>query len=175
MPTYLEPSRPYATDAFHHSEVFPGRLWMGEAPRKRDLETLRALGVTDIINLISLEDVHASQREAAFQVHHFPFPDGFFTSPQDGLRGHSQRMMVSAATRLDELMLAGKPTYLHCVAGISRSPTVYILWLIRSGHAPTFHEALNRAVRVRPVVSPNPDLVQIVRELHPHAFPDDAG
>lgn len=170
MPSYLEPARPYTTSDFQLSEIFPGRLWIGEMPGEQDLDTLKQLGITDIINLISPEDVLARQKAAAFQVHHYPFPDGFFASPQDELRGHSLRMMTAAAQRLDELMKGGKPTYLHCVAGISRSPTVYMLWLIRGGHALTFREALTRTQRARPIISPNPDLVDIVRELHPKAF-----
>lgn len=171
MPSYLEPGRPYATEDFHHSEIFPGRLWLGEAPNSdRDLATLRGYGVTDILNLVSPEDILERQQSAAFRVHHYPFPDGFFTSEEGDLRGYSQRMMIAAAQRLDELMRGGTPTYLHCVAGISRSPTVYILWLLRGGHALTFREALNRTLRARPIVSPNPDLVDIVRELHPKAF-----
>lgn len=172
MPSYHEPSRPYSTLDFQLSEMFPGRLWLGEAPRAQDMPVLRRLGITDIVNLTSIAEVHALEREAEFTVHHYPFPDGFFASRGDGeLRDHAHRMMEEAATRLDELLGAGKPTYLHCVAGISRSPTVLILWMLRSGQAPTFREALDRAARVRPVVSPNPDLVDIVRELHPGAFP----
>ena len=170
MASYPEPVRPYFTADFHHSEIFPGRLWLGEAPRDKDLAHLRTLGVTDIVDLTGAEDVLTREREAAFNVHHFPFPDGFFTSLHDE-RVLSRRMMTGAANQLQELLTSGAPTYLHCIAGISRSPTVYILWMLQFGHAQTFQEALNRATRARSVISPNPDLVEIVRDLHPRAFP----
>jgi protein-tyrosine phosphatase len=169
---HLEPSRPYSSDEFHHSEALPGRLWLGEAPRGKDLPRLRELGVTDIVNLTSVEDVVAAERDGKFDVHHFPFPDGFFGARGAGpLRAHAVQMMEQACRRLEELLDSNKPTYLHCVAGISRSPTVFMLYLIRSGQVKTFPEAHRRTHAVRSVVSPNPDLVEIVRELEPGAFP----
>ena len=168
----LEPSRPYSTDEFQFSEVIPARMWLGEAPRRRDVKTLRDLGVTDIVNLTSLDEVQAVEREAAFNVHHYPFPDGFLGAHGSGeLRRHARGMMQDACARLDELFQAGTRTYLHCVAGISRSPTVFMLWLIRTRRARTFREAYHLAHEARPLVSPNPELVEIMRELEPDAFP----
>jgi predicted protein tyrosine phosphatase len=170
MSHYWEPSRPYSSPEFQYSEILPGRLWIGEAPRKQDVETLRKLGVTDILNLTRLDEVLAVEREAQFRVHAFPFPDGGFGWGGKDLRLRAHEMMVGAVGRLDELLAGGMPTYLHCVAGISRSPTVYIMWQLRAGQARNFHEALERTLQARPIVSPNPDLVDIVRELHPGAF-----
>jgi len=168
----LEPSRPFGSDEFHFSVALPGRLWLGEAPRGRDLRTLRELGITDIVNLTSLDEVHTGEREAAFQVHHFPFPDGYFGARPGGeLRTQARTMMLEACQRLDELMTAEKPTYLHCVAGISRSPTVFMLWLLRSRRAATFIDAFRLARDARSIVSPNPELIELVRELEPSAFP----
>lgn len=168
--SYWEPTRPFASPEFQFSEAVPGRLWLGEAPRKQDVDTLRTLGVTDIVNLTRLHDVLEVEREARFNVHAFPFPDGGFGWGAVDLKMRAHRMMLDAVQRLDELMSQGSPTYLHCVAGISRSPTVYILWQLRAGHARSYREALERTEQVRPIVHPNPDLVDIVRELHPGAF-----
>lgn len=168
--SYWEPSRPYSSPEFQFSEAIPGQLWIGEAPRKQDIETLRKLGITDILNLTRIEEVRSLEEEARFNVHPFPFPDGGFGWGASDLRNRAHRMMIDAVARLDELMSSGRPTYLHCVAGISRSPTVYIMWQIKRGHAASYREALQRTTKVRPIVSPNPDLVDIVRELHPSAF-----
>lgn len=168
--SYWEPTRPFFSPEFHFSEAIPGRLWIGEAPRRQDVETLRGLGITDIVNLTRLDEVLSIEREAQFRVHEFPFPDGGFGGGAKDLRLRAHEMILGAVGRLDELISGGSPTYLHCVAGISRSPTIFILWQLRAGQARSFHEALERTARVRPIVSPNPDLVDIVRELHPSAF-----
>ena len=169
---YWEPTRPFTSEAFQYSEALPGKLWIGEAPRPADIPVLRTLGFTDIVNLTRRDEVLALERQSQFNVHAFPFPDGGFNPvfANKGLKERAHQMMVAAAARLGELMSSGSPTYLHCVAGISRSPTVLILWMLQSGQAKHFREALDRAARIRPMVSPNPDLVDIVRELLPGAF-----
>ena len=166
-----EPGRPYSTDEFQYSEILPGRLWLGEAPRTKDLPVLRALGITDIVNLTPVPEIGERARQGQFTVHHFPFTDGAFRlmSSQRG-KAKAQQMMCAAAGRLGELMDSGRSCYLHCMAGISRSPTVLIMWMLRSGRAASFRSALEEVSRKRPIVRPNPELVALLREEIPTAF-----
>jgi protein-tyrosine phosphatase len=170
----VEPGRPYATDQFQYSVVIPELLWLGEAPREADLDVLSGHGIEDVINLTPVPHVRAAQHARGLRVHHFPFPDGGFgRDPACApARARAQEMMVAAARTLEELVAAGRRTYLHCMAGISRSPSVLILWLLQSGRARTFPEALDATRTARPLAWPNTDLISIVRELVPRAFPE---
>lgn len=169
-----EPGRPYATDAFQYSPIVPNRLWLGEAPRDEDMGLLRRLGITDMVNLARLPEIRERQEKAGFRVHWFPFQDGTFRAAEDpsSARANAMKMLVSARDTLHTLLEAGTPTYLHCVAGISRSPTVMLLWMISKGGHQSFRHALRELETQRPVVSPNPELVELVVDLHPEAFQD---
>jgi protein-tyrosine phosphatase len=167
-----EPSRPFQSPEFQYSVIYPGELWLGEAPRDEDIEILHALGITDIINLTSRPDVLERERAAGFTVHHFPFPDGGFAHSNTAAadRVHAFQMITGAAERLDELVGTGARIYQHCVAGISRGPTVLLYWLLGTGQHDSYHSALESVQQARPFVFPDPDLVDILRELCPEAF-----
>ncbi len=112
-----------------YDQVFP-KLWVGSCPgRTEDIDHLiQDTRVSAMLNLVTDEDVrrlgsdlplllvHSSRR--GVEVRRFPITDG---DTED------LRTKLPAAVRLlDGLLAAGHSVYLHCIAGIERSPSVAI-------------------------------------------------
>ena len=58
---------------------------------------------------------------------------------------------------------AGRPTYVHCLAGVNRSGAVVTAYLMFE-HGWGRDEALRHLQRQRPVVQPNPTLMRLLSE-----------
>jgi len=116
------------------NEVADG-LWVGPCPRSpefiRDLRQVH--GLTGLVNLQTDGDLEElgmawplmwrflmSVGISALRVEIVDFDDR-------SLVAHLDR----AADAVQEMVGAGHPTYLHCTAGVNRSPTAAIAWLVR--------------------------------------------
>lgn len=127
--------------------ISPGKiedgLWVGEVPRsEEDYVYLRALGVDTIVSLQTDEEVerYGLLPQAKFSLqarhriveHRYPIED--FPSPD-------LRVRCAGAVRLvAKLRAKGHKVYLHCTAGLNRSPTVaaaYLAWTrgLKAGEA----------------------------------------
>lgn len=110
-------------------------LFVGPEPKDEgDFEQLRSMKVTAILSLQSEEDVQtnglqnrrntAARRGLIF--HNVPVAD--FD------RAHLRRRLRDCVAVLDDLLKSGQVVYLHCTAGVSRSPTVaaaFLHWKLR--------------------------------------------
>mmetsp|Transcript_17806 Transcript_17806/g.30557 ORF Transcript_17806/g.30557 Transcript_17806/m.30557 type:complete len:158 (-) Transcript_17806:995-1468(-) len=76
-------------------------------------------------------------------------------SPGEDLVAHFTR----AFEFIDSAVAAQGACFVHCVAGISRSATVCIGWLMARQHL-TYDQAFRMVHRVRPFVMPNPGFRQ---------------
>lgn len=81
----------------------------------------------------------------------YPFPD--FSA--DGLRAG----LPAAVAALDALLRAGHTVYLHCTAGMGRSPGVAIAHAYWCSHAATLDEAYAALTAVRPC-GPNKEAIR---------------
>jgi len=91
--------------------------------------------------------IHANQMELV----RIPFPD----FDPEGLRVGLPR----AVARLNLLLERGETVYLHCTAGMGRSPAVAITWLYWYGPFDTLDEAYNYLTDIRPC-GPNKDAIR---------------
>lgn len=107
-----------------------GRLWVGAEPRDdADVRYLQALQITAILSLQDAEDRGddgiAGERNAAlqagFQFENVPVKD---FSPAD-----LQLRLRDCVAALSRLVDEGHSVYVHCTAGVSRSPTVVAAYL----------------------------------------------
>jgi atypical dual specificity phosphatase len=57
----------------------------------------------------------------------------------------------------------------HCSAGISRSPTIVVAYLMKR-HEMSLRSALGKVIRARPQVSPNPGFLQQLKEMEMEIF-----
>jgi protein-tyrosine phosphatase len=109
-------------------------LFVGSSPHEtHEIEELRSLGTTAILNLQTEEDIGARglhwEKKAAFAAglvfRNVPVND-FDTADL-------QRKLPECVLALDEMLKARHIVYLHCTAGVSRSPTVaaaYLHWCL---------------------------------------------
>lgn len=105
-------------------------LFIGPNPIDEvDFAQLQAMRITAILSLQSKHDVNQSEflsrqsmaTERALIFHNFPVVD--FD------RADLRRKLPDCVRVLDDLLKSGEIVYLHCTAGVSRSPTVAAAFL----------------------------------------------
>jgi protein-tyrosine phosphatase len=113
-------------------QVFP-QIFVGTYPeRPADVDRLRQdFGVTAVLNLHSDEDLHdlsvpwtdlaAHYRRSGIELRRVPVRD----FDRDDLR----RNLPECVRVLRELIEAGHTVYVHCTAGMGRSPSVVVAYL----------------------------------------------
>ena len=74
----------------------------------------------------------------------------------------AESQIVAAAGQLQDWVSKGEKVFVHCKAGISRSPTVVMAWLI-AYQKYSFDDAWCKVVKARPIVRPNPHFVGILK------------
>jgi len=120
---------------FDCDEIIPGRLWVGRYVRPEDVEVLRNLGITSILNLQSdrdLADYNISMKKlltaydlAGIELRRIPIPD--FDRQAIGIQ------LPQAVDELENAMVPNSGrVYVHCTAGINRGPTLAAAYLVKA-------------------------------------------
>jgi protein-tyrosine phosphatase len=98
-----------------------------------EVERLRSLGITAILSLQTEEDIGAeglNREKKAAVAAELAFRN---VQVNDFDAADLRRRLPQCVLALDELLKAGHTVYLHCTAGVSRSPTVaaaYLHWCL---------------------------------------------
>jgi Dual specificity phosphatase, catalytic domain len=139
---WLERDEPsYSTT--NYSSIEEG-LYLGGLLHEAPLDT-RA-----VLNLCETKDRYAAE------VHRWePIPDAAPAPSIDWLRQQVEFV--------DQQRRAGRPVYVHCAAGVSRSAMVLTAYLMARDGC-TRDEALKRIRARRPIISPNPAFMQLLLE-----------
>jgi protein-tyrosine phosphatase len=98
---------------------------------ENEIGNLRALGITAILSLQSEEDVGKNGiawEEKAALAAKLTFCN---VSVNDFDKADLRRKLPACVSELDAMLKAGHVVYLHCTAGVSRSPTVAAAYLHR--------------------------------------------
>lgn len=81
-----------------------------------------------------------------------------FSDSEDDMR----RFIKEHIGTMHAALLSGQNVYVHCHAGISRSPTFVLAYLMEF-HACTYEEASEYLRKYRPQICPNPGFVRLLR------------
>jgi predicted protein tyrosine phosphatase len=105
-------------------------LYVGPDPRvQEEYEQLRSLNVTAILSLQTEADVRSGGIERARRMAKSA-GFGFINAPiTDFDKLELQRKLPDCVRKLDRLLRVGHTVYIHCTAGVNRSPTVAVAYL----------------------------------------------
>lgn len=134
------------------------RLWLGPVPKTP--EFIRGLaedvGVRSLLSVQTDEDLTAVGMNWGL-LWSFLMRSGINANrvPIEDFNDDALRAGLSAAVAaLQSAMQTGRPVYLHCTAGVNRSTTVAIGWLVRHGGL-SLDAAWEQVTTARPVAEPN--------------------
>ena len=121
------------------NEVLTGRLWVGSFVRPDDAKQLRRMGITIVISLqtdqdlkrhrLSLDKLTRSLSEENIDLRRLPVVD----FNQADLASHLPECVAEVETALAP---GWAKAYLHCTAGMMRSPTVAAAYLVKECYMP---------------------------------------
>lgn len=115
---------------FSVSVIIPGFLYLGPEPaRQSDVEQLEAHGIKRILNMAVECETQERWGGRFEKIATIPMRDSL-------AEVHVQERIREACVLLDDADLHGKPTYVHCKAGKSRSVTIVLAYLIHRNHWP---------------------------------------
>jgi protein-tyrosine phosphatase len=105
-------------------------LWVGADPREGgDFEMLKARGITAILSLQTEDDLRG--RGIGWEARGAVRAGLVFSNvPVTDFDAKDLRLKLAECVKeLDRLLKAGHTVYVHCTAGVSRSPTVVVAYL----------------------------------------------
>ncbi|MFH1531446.1 MAG: dual specificity protein phosphatase family protein [Pseudomonadota bacterium] len=148
-------------------DIVNGKLLVGSRPQDAaDVDQLKRLGVSAVLSLQSDSDLKRTGLswaamwrllvERGLEVHRFSITD---FNPQDLIQ-----KLEEAVDMLEDLAARHERVYVHCTAGVNRSPMVCIAWLfMRQGRS--VDEAREEVLRRRTVAQPYPQVIRWLKRL----------
>jgi protein-tyrosine phosphatase len=139
--------------------LLPGLLAFGSLPRKEDPQRFHQLGVQSVLTLCAAQEgdipAEISEQFAWLRV---MLPDSRYAARPDPVQ-------MAQAVRFVHTQVSQKaPTYVHCLAGIERSPAVCIAYLCCHQNLELW-EAIHRVKQVRPQVLLSDMQLQAIRQI----------
>ncbi len=130
-------------------------LFIGRAPATAaDVAGLKRRGISAVLSLQTDDDLAALGLS--------------WTRLQEWYRAEDRSAQAliarldEAVQALDRLLAVGQVVYLHCTAGVNRSPSVALGYLRKVKKEP-LGKALRRITRSRPQADPYPDVLGVLR------------
>ena len=131
----------------HLVEVIPG-LWLGSREAACNLSVLKQAGVQGCVNCTTQPNLLPE----AFSYLHVDVSD---TPEENLLPAHLERVVKWVQQHIS----AGRSVFVHCHAGVSRSPTI-VIGLLLHLRGMSLIDAWNHVKRLRPSVRPNAGFCQ---------------
>jgi protein-tyrosine phosphatase len=114
-----------------YDQILPN-LYVGSHPRwPEDIDTLKAAGITAVLNVQSDDDCHYLNIDwSSLQTHYFAVGlEARRFRIQDFDDADLRGKLPGAVDELSDLLGKGHTVFVHCSAGINRSPSVVICYL----------------------------------------------
>ncbi|MBF2079953.1 MAG: dual specificity protein phosphatase family protein [Synechococcales cyanobacterium T60_A2020_003] len=139
--------------------VLPGKLAIGSLPEPGDSALLKDAGITAVVSLCAPSEGKLPEDVIqAFRCLRFILPDSSFVlgiQPQD---------LVTVLEVINEQIQQGEAVYVHCLAGVERSPTVCTAYLCLYEKLELW-EAVSQVKKVHPYALPTEDQLRVIRYL----------
>ena len=139
--------------------VIPGKLAVGGLPQSEDIVTLSRANIKVVLSLCA--EIEGSLPEVVrrdFNCLRLILPDRYYTTEIE-ISQLDQAVGIVHQSLQNQL-----PIYVHCLAGIERSPTVCIAYLCRYQNLELW-EALNWVKQAHPSTMPNESQLRVLREF----------
>ena len=133
-------------------ELATGSLFIGPKEAAANPETLRARNIKRVIVCCSSIPCYLSNSDEV-DIRYLRL------AMADSLDQNLLQHLPYAFSFIEEGVLCGEATLVHCNAGVSRSGAVVVAWLMRSQRL-TFADALALAKTMRPIITPNSNFVE---------------
>ncbi|ELP85663.1 dual specificity protein phosphatase, putative [Entamoeba invadens IP1] len=126
------------------SEVIPSKLYLGSLEAAESAELLERYKIKSVVSIIEVEPKIPGCIKSRKWLCVEDLEDTDLLSQFDSIN-----------TFIDK---TEKSVLVHCQMGVSRSATLVIAYLIKTGM--TFEEAYNHVMKVRPLIAPNNGFIQ---------------
>lgn len=127
------------------TEIIPN-LWLGNLDLTYDLEFLQEAKITHVLSILEID--HLTPAMAAKGVIHMSIR--MYDSDEEPI----YNVFPTTSNFIEDALKKGGSVYVHCLMGISRSPTLVAAYLMKTRNI-SAEEALTFLVERRPIVSPN--------------------
>jgi dual specificity MAP kinase phosphatase len=138
------------------SQILP-RLWLGGIDHAHSNMFMISTDITHVLNCAIECPPYGSDGSAGLTALHIPLEDD-----EDG--GEPEEIVEGARTLHEWLDMSGARVLVHCMAGISRSPTIVIAYLILY-KGMGYEEAYDFVAAKRNFIRPIPYWLGILRGL----------
>lgn len=138
--------------------VIPGKLALGGLPRPGDERSFAHHQIGAILSLCDeCEGSFSSTMSQLFRHYRCVLPDSHYAIAL------TPRKLGEAVEIVHHSLRQGEPIYVHCLAGMERSPTVCIAYLCRYCRQ-DFWEAASWVKQVRAIARPTEEQLQVAWE-----------
>ena len=143
-------------------------IYLGPYPQsEQDFESMYKSGINTVLNVQTDKDFESRQLDInilnkyankyGIKIERYPIEDFNPQELYDKLKG--------AGDLLNDLLKKGKKVYVHCTAGISRGPSVAIIYLVLYQNY-SMKNAIEFCKKFRPKLSPNYDVLYDVAKIY---------
>lgn len=137
--------------------VLPGKVALGELPQTDHIDLFNKENIKVVLSLCApTEGTLPTELAQAFYCVRLTLPDSHYSYEM------SVERLSKAVDVVHQCMSRNLPIYVHCLAGIERSPTVCIAYLCRFEGLELW-EAIDFVKRAHPPTCPSAAQIQIVR------------
>ncbi len=141
------------------SWVIPGKLAVGGLPRAGDSMTLAEANIEAVLTLCArAEGVLPSDITDHFRCFRYILPDSYYIFDLQA------EQLAQVVEMMHEQIEQDRAVYVHCLAGVERSPTACIAYLCQYQDLELW-EAVSHLKQVHPDAMPTDSQLQVVREL----------